>query len=82
MDIIIKATDKDGAVVIVNTKHYLKMIRDHFVSDFDTKVMKEIAKSIEKYKDNLTKKEKECLISFSHNTINFFMASLKFTDLN
>ena len=44
MDIIIKATDKDGAVVIINTKHYLKMIRDHFVSDFDAKVMKESKK--------------------------------------
>ena len=37
----------------------------------DTKVMKEIAKIIEKYKDNLTKKEKEYRISFSYNTSNF-----------
>ena len=28
-DIIIKETDKGGAVVIMNTKHYLKMISDH-----------------------------------------------------
>ena len=37
----------------------------------DTKVIKGIVKIIEKYKDNLTKKEKEYLISFSYNTSNF-----------
>ena len=34
--------------------------------------MKGIAKIIEKYKDNLTKKEKEYLTSFSYNTSNFY----------
>ena len=38
----------------------------------DIKVMKEIAKIIEKYKDNLTKKEKEYRISFSYNTSNSY----------
>ena len=38
----------------------------------DAKVMKGIAKIIEKYKDNLTKKEKEYLTSFSYNTSNFY----------
>ena len=37
----------------------------------DAKVMKGIANIIEKYKDNLTKKEKEYLTSFSYNTSNF-----------
>ena len=64
---MIKEGDKGGAVVIMNTKHYLKMISDHLndettyqmvESNCDTKVMKGITKSIEKYKDNLTKKEK------------------------
>ena len=36
----------------------------------DAKVMKGIAKIIEKYKDNLTKKGKEYLTSFSYNTSN------------
>ena len=34
--------------------------------------MKEIVKISEKYKDNLTKKEKEYLTSFSYNTSNFY----------
>ena len=38
----------------------------------DAEVMKGIAKIIEKYKDNLTKKEKEYLTSFSYNTSNFY----------
>ena len=80
-DIIIKEADKGGAVVIMNTKQYLKMISDHLndektykmvESNCDTKVMKGIKKIIEKYKDNLTKKEKEYLISFSYNTSNFY----------
>ena len=66
-DIIIKETEKGGAVVIINTKHYLKMMSDYLndestykmvESNCDVKVMKGIAKIIEKYKDNLTKKEK------------------------
>ena len=40
-------------------------------SNCNAKVMKGIAKIIEKYKDNLTKREKEYLISFSYNTRNF-----------
>ena len=79
--IIIKEADKGGAVVIMNSKNYLKMISDHFndkttykmvESNCDAKVMKGIAKIIEKYKDNLTKKEKEYLTSFSYNTSNFY----------
>ena len=34
--------------------------------------MKGIAKRIEKYKDNLRKKEKEYLTSFSYSTNNFY----------
>ena len=80
-DIIIKEADTGGTVVIMNTKHYLKMISDHLndkttykmvESNCDTKVMKGIAKIIEKYKDNLTEKEKEYLISLSYNTNNFY----------
>ena len=79
--IMIKETEKGGAVVIINTKHYLKMISDYLndesaykmvESNCDVKVMKGIAKIIEKYKDNLTKKEKEYLLSFSYNTSNFY----------
>ena len=80
-DIIIKEADKGGTVVIMNTKHYLKTISDHLndettykmvESNCDTKVMKGIAKIIEKYKDILSKKEKEYLISSSYNTSNFY----------
>ena len=65
----------------MNTKHCLKMISDHLSdgttykmveANCDAKVMKGIAKIIEKYKDNLTKKEKEYLTSFSYNTSNFY----------
>ena len=68
---IIKESDKGTTVVIINTKHYLKMISDHLndettyamvKSNCDTEVMKGIVKIIEKYKDNLTTKEKEYLI--------------------
>ena len=64
--IIIKEADKCMTVVIMKTKHYLKMISDHLSDETtiemvelncDAKVMKGIAKIIEKYKDNLTKKE-------------------------
>ena len=67
-------------VVIMNTEHYLKMISDHLNDETShkmveancyAKVMKGIAKIIEKYKDNLTKKEKEYLTNFSNNTSNF-----------
>ena len=66
------------------------MVSDHFNDEktyrmvegnCDAKVMKEIAKVIEKFKDNLTKKEREYLISFLYNTSNFY-ASLKFINLN
>ena len=38
----------------------------------DAKVIKAIAKIIEKYKANLTTKEKEYLINFCCNTSNFY----------
>ena len=38
----------------------------------DAKVMKGIAKSSEKYNDNLPKKEKEYFTSFSYNASNFY----------
>ena len=71
----------------MNTKHYLKKIRDHLndettykmiESNCDSKVMKGIAKMIEKYKDNLTKNKKEYLTSFSYNTRNFYGLHIKF----
>ena len=70
----------EWVVVIMNTEHYLKMISDHLNDETShkmveancyAKVMKGIAKIIEKYKDNLTKKEKEYLTNFSNNTSNF-----------
>ena len=80
-DIAINDADKGGTVVIMNTKHYLKMISDNLndetiykmvEANCNAKVMKRIASIIEKYKDNLTKKEKEYLTSFSYNTSNFY----------
>ena len=65
----------------MNTKHYLKMISDHLndetiykmvEANCDAKGMKGIAKIIEKYKDDLTNKEKEYHTSFSYNTSNFY----------
>ena len=65
--------DKGGAAVIMNRKHYLKMISDH-VNDETTykmvganchaKVIKGIAKIIEIYKDNLRKKKKRISFMF------------------
>ena len=40
-------------------------------SNYDSKVMKGIAKIIEKYKDDLTKRQKEYILSFSYNASNF-----------
>ena len=40
-------------------------------SNFEVKIVKGIAKNIEKFKDKLTKKEKEYLTSFSCNASNF-----------
>ena len=82
-DIIIKEAGKGGAVVIMNTKHYFKMISDHLndeatykmvEANCNARLMKGIAKIIEKYKDkdNLTKKEKKYLPSFSYNRSNFY----------
>ena len=80
-DIIIKEADKGGAVVIMNTKHYLKMTSDQLndkttykmvESNCDAKIMKGTAKIIEKYKDNLTRREREYLLGFSLNTSNFY----------
>ena len=48
----------------------------------DAKVMKGIAKIIEKYKDNLRKKKKKNIFYVSHITRVMSMASLKFTNLN
>ena len=65
----------------MNTKHYLKMISDHLNGETtykmveakcDAKGMKGIAKIIEKYKDDLTNKEKEYYTSFSYNPSNFY----------
>ena len=52
----------------LNDETIYKMVE----ANCDAKVMKGIAKIIEKYKDNLTKKEKEYLTSFSYNTSNFY----------
>ena len=41
-DVIIKETDNSGAVAIMNTKHYLKMISDHLVYLKPTKWLKSI----------------------------------------
>ena len=76
---IIKEAGNSGALVIMNTKHYLKMINDHLndettfrmvESNCDAKVMIGIAKILEKDKDILTQKEKQYLTSFSYNTSN------------
>ena len=78
---MIKETDKDGTVVIMNTKHYLKVISDHLndgttykivESNFDAKVMKGIARIMKKYKSNLTKKEKQYLASLVYKASNFY----------
>ena len=54
---IIKAADKGGAVEIMNTKHYLKMISDYLTdkttckmvqSNCDAKIMKVMGRMTEK----------------------------------
>ena len=80
-DIVIKEADKGGAVVIMNIKHYFKMISDHLNDETTYKMveanchakgMKGIANIIEKYKHNLTKMEKEYLTSFPLKSTNFY----------
>ena len=79
-DTIIKGAYKRVAIVIMNIKHYLKLINDHFndekaykivESNCNVKVLKTMAKMLDKYKVHLTKKRKKYLISFSNNTSNF-----------
>ena len=54
----------------LNVETTYKMVE----TNCDAKVIKRIAKIIEKYKDNLTKKKKEYLTNynFSYNTRNFY----------
>ena len=77
-----KKAAKGGPVIIMNTKHNLQMISDHlndektykmFEANFDVKVIKGIAKIVEKYIDKLTKKEKRYLTSFSYDRNNFYV---------
>ena len=62
-----KEAGNGEAVVIINTKHYLKMVSDYLNDEITykivesncvAKVMKRIGKILETYKANLTKKEK------------------------
>ena len=59
----------------LNDETTYKMVK----ANCDTKVMKGIEKFIEKYKDNLAKKEQEYLTSLTQV---ISMASLKFANLN
>ena len=52
----------------LNDKTAYKMVE----ANCDANVMKGITKIIEKYKDNLMKKEEEYLTSFSYNASNFY----------
>ena len=63
--IIIKEADKGGSVVIMTKKHYKKMVYEQLNDNityrrtndsWDKKVMKELGKLVEKYKDNLMDK--------------------------
>lgn len=68
-DIIIKVLDKGGTDVIVNTKHYLKMIND---SNCDKKVIRSIAKILKKYRDCLTNQELKLNLTNVKFPIRFF----------
>ena len=79
--IIIKEADKGGSIVIMTKRHYKKMVYEQLNDNItyrrtndscDNKVMKELGKLVEKYKDNLMDKEIDYLINFSHNTSNFY----------
>ena len=56
---------------MISDQLYNKTTYKMVESNCEVKVIKVIAKNIEKYKDNLTKKEKEYLIRFSCNASNF-----------
>ena len=81
-DIVIKEADKGGAVVIMNTSHYVKMIEVQLKSEnssykqttksCDNKVLDELKKLSIKYKDQLTKAELNYLTNFSCHTSNFY----------
>ena len=72
-DTVIKGAYKRVAIVIMNIKHYLKLIHDHFndekaykivESNCNVKVLKTMAKMLDKYKANLTKKKKKISCKF------------------
>ena len=69
---MIKEGDKGGAVVIMNTKHYLKMVSDHLNDETTYKMVE--ANCDAKVMKGIAKKEKEYLTSFTstYNTSNFY----------
>ena len=79
-NILINEADKGGSVVMMSTKHYYKIVYDHFYnkqiygktdSTCDNKVMNKIKKLIQKYENILTKLEIDYL-NFSVLTSNFY----------
>ena len=81
--IIIKEEDKGarGSVVIMTKRHCKKMVYEQLNDNItyrktndscDKKVMKELGKLVEKYKDDLMDKEIDYLTNFSYNTSNFY----------
>ena len=75
--ILIKETDKGGAVVIMNKEHYMRMVYSQLHDGMtykrtdqscDKKVMTNLTKLVQKYHNSLTKKEIDYLTKFNFNT--------------
>ena len=80
-NIIIKQADRGGAVVIMDRDYYANKILEILKDDetyiqlhmhTDEEVIKKIGRLSEKYKDELTKEEKEYLTKFNHRMSNFY----------
>ena len=78
--IVIKETDKGGAVAIMNKEHYMRMVYSQHHDGVtykrtdqscDKKVMINLTKLVQKYHNSSTKKEIDYFTKFNFNTGNF-----------
>ena len=80
-EIIIKEADKGGCVVIMNTSHYVNMVKSQLNDsttyrkvkpNCDNLVMNKLTEFVKKYKNVLTSQESNYLSKFSYSTSNFY----------
>ena len=81
-NIILTKSNKEGIWVIINREYYIYHIVQNghlsnpiykpIPSNIDQKVFQNLRKLVDKYSSNLTKKEKECVLSNAWKTSEFY----------